>query len=423
MLYLLLGYVYLCIHRPFEIWPALGDLRIELIYFSGMTVCWLAAGKRVRVYTLLLATLGMGTAFVLSWVMSRWTERAEPVVKNYALVLVFALMIATSVRDTRGLNALVLAFMAVLALYMLHSVWEYKNGRHTFRMGIPRLVGVDTTLGDPNSFGATIVYSLPFTRYLWLTWGTGWRRGAVACYFLLALGCVLLTGSRSSLAGVVLWGMLNLLLSQRKVLYLSAFAVLACVGFAFLPPDLQKRFETIIDPSVGPANAQESGQGRVEGFYTGIKLWGQYPVAGCGPNAWRPASGSKIESHNLYGQVVGELGTVGLAAFAFMVAMLVWNLRKLKRLTHPRTGPVHEPRLFHLAQAMLHSTILLLFEGMFGHNLYRYNWVWYCAFVAVALGVCRDRQADPGPDFTDDDEDETEDEVEEWESPTCLAAG
>ena len=26
MLYLLLGYVYLCIHRPFEIWPALGDM-------------------------------------------------------------------------------------------------------------------------------------------------------------------------------------------------------------------------------------------------------------------------------------------------------------------------------------------------------------------------------------------------------------
>ena len=49
---------------------------------------------------------------------------------------------------------------------MLHSVWEYKNGRHVFRMGISRLVGVDKTLGDPNSFGASIVYSLPFLELL-----------------------------------------------------------------------------------------------------------------------------------------------------------------------------------------------------------------------------------------------------------------
>src|ERR1041384_2660016 len=111
MLYLMLGYVYLCIHRPFEIWPALGDLRLELIYFSGMTVAWLAAGKRIRGYALLAAIAGMGGAFALSWAMSRWanTDQAELIVKNYALVLVFALMIATTVRDVRGLNALVLA--------------------------------------------------------------------------------------------------------------------------------------------------------------------------------------------------------------------------------------------------------------------------------------------------------------------------
>ena len=40
-----------------------------------------------------------------------------------------------------------------------------------------------------------------------------------------------------------------------------------------------------VDPSVGPANAQESGQGRVEGFFTGLKLWSEFPATGCGPGA------------------------------------------------------------------------------------------------------------------------------------------
>ena len=64
---LVIGYVYLCIHRPFEIWPALGDLRIELIYFTCLCGAWLVAGKRMRSRSSLLAIVGMGAAFYFSW--------------------------------------------------------------------------------------------------------------------------------------------------------------------------------------------------------------------------------------------------------------------------------------------------------------------------------------------------------------------
>src|SRR5205823_12222734 len=98
MIYLLLGYVYLCIHRPFEIWPAIGDLRVELVYFTLLTLCWIATGPKPRGYGLLLAVLGMFAAFVASWAMSPWADGAEEVVKNYTLVVVFSLMLATAVR-------------------------------------------------------------------------------------------------------------------------------------------------------------------------------------------------------------------------------------------------------------------------------------------------------------------------------------
>src|SRR5688572_4298238 len=81
---------------------------------------------------------------------------------------------AATVRDTRGLQLLVVAFLGVLALYMLHSLREYVGGRHVFRMGIARLVGVDSSLNDPNSFGGSIVYALPFALYLWEIWRTLW---------------------------------------------------------------------------------------------------------------------------------------------------------------------------------------------------------------------------------------------------------
>ena len=166
MIYLLIGYVYLCIHRPFEIWPALGDLRIELVYFTILTLAWCVVGKQFRGWSLLAGIAAMAVAFYFSWLCSPWADKAEDVVKNYTFVVLFGLIIATCVRDERSLYMLVTAFLVVLAFYMLHSILEYKNGRHTFRMGIARMVGVDKSLGDPNSFGASIVYSLPFLPFL-----------------------------------------------------------------------------------------------------------------------------------------------------------------------------------------------------------------------------------------------------------------
>jgi hypothetical protein len=393
MIYLLIGYVYLCIHRPFEIWPALGDLRIELIYFTAMTLTWFIVGKQFRSWTLLAGIGAMGLAFYFSWLCSPWADKAEEIIKNYTLVLFFGLMIATCVRDEQSLYKLVTAFLVVLAIYMLHSVWEYLNGRHTFRMGIARMVGVDKSLGDPNSYGASIVYSLPFLTFFWHYWGTRSKRLLIGCYLLLSVGCILLTGSRSSLLGVGVWGLLLVMQTRHKIIILAGLSVLAVCSWFVLPESLQLRFETIIDPSVGPANAQESGQGRIEGFFTGLDLWAQYPLTGCGPAAWRPASGSKIESHNLYGQLVGELGTIGLFAFSFLAGALLWNLRKLRLMTHPERGEVPNVNLYHLTRAIAASTLLLFCMGLFGHNLLRYNWAWYCAFAAVALSVCRDRQS------------------------------
>jgi hypothetical protein len=383
-------YVYLAIHRPMEIWKSLGDLRPELVYFTLMTLVWAVASKRLRSPMLLMSIGGMAAVFVASWALSPWAEKAELVVKNYTLVVVFALIMATAVRDERGLYKLATAFMVVMALYMLHSVWEYKGGRHVFRMGIERLVGVDTTLGDPNSFGASIVYSLPFLSFFWVHWGRGWKRWLIGMYLVLAVGCVLLTGSRSSLLGAILWGSTFLLQSRHKLPAAILLCVLAGASWFVLPDSLKTRFETIIDPSVGPANAQESGMGRIQGLVNGVALLNRFPLTGCGPGAWRPATGSPIESHSLYGQAMGELGLAGIFAFGILVVALFVHLRKLKQLTRPG-GAAPDTSLYHLARAMGTSLLLLLFLGFFGHNLYRYNWAWYCAFTAIALGVCHDR--------------------------------
>ena len=43
MPWLLVGYMFLFVHRPFEVWPVLGDLRVERIYMLVMIVAWTVA--------------------------------------------------------------------------------------------------------------------------------------------------------------------------------------------------------------------------------------------------------------------------------------------------------------------------------------------------------------------------------------------
>jgi O-antigen ligase len=208
-------------------------------------------------------------------------------------------------------------------------------------------------------------------------------RGFLVCYVALSVLCIGLTGSRSAFVGLLLWGSIMLIRSRWR--WLLGVAALGCIPLLWgaLPDALQNRFETIVNPEVGPANARESAQNRLEGLEIGAKLWTQYPVSGCGPGAWKPATGRKIESHNLYGQMVGETGTLGLFAFMAILLGFWFNFRHVRHLyrEHPEWG--HD-FLFHVTGAVGFALFLLLFEGNFGHNLFRYSWLWYGGFLIIA---------------------------------------
>jgi hypothetical protein len=39
MQWILIGYMFLYIHRPFEVWPVLGEMRLEYFYALSATIC------------------------------------------------------------------------------------------------------------------------------------------------------------------------------------------------------------------------------------------------------------------------------------------------------------------------------------------------------------------------------------------------
>src|SRR5262245_2967541 len=246
------GYLWLYIHRPFEVWPALGNLQIERLYMIAALLIWLIyPGKGFVSNRLHVAFVFFALALVMCWLVSPHGEEGSKTVEDFFKVAVFYVLLVTTVRDERTLRLMLLIYLAAVGLYMAHSLVEFLHGRHTFRMGIRRMIGIDVTYGDPNTFSATLLYSLPLTLPLWAEKPRGLLRMALISYVGLSVVCMLLTGSRGALVGLGCLSLMLLGVSRRRGVLIMLLALAIPVGWSLLPDELHNRFLTLIDPSVG----------------------------------------------------------------------------------------------------------------------------------------------------------------------------
>jgi O-antigen ligase len=395
MVWLLMGYIFLIMYRPFEVWPALGVLRFELLYMLVTGVVWLAApNKRVSFNGLIVAVGIMIVAVIFSILASPWADQCLEAMDPWLKLQVFLLMLITVVQDERTMKRLLATWLVVIGLYMLHSLWEFYCGRHVSRMGINRMVGVDTTNGDPNAFSTTLLLSLVFVPAFWRSDASPRIRCLLAGYVFLAMVCIAFTGSRTGFVTLGLFFLVIAWSSPWRKMAMIALVVLAPVGFLALPHELQNRFETLVNPEAGPKNAQTSAQGRWEGLEIGIRLWQDNLATGVGPGAWRSATGRKLQAHNLYGQLAGEMGAVGILAFTGLLAAFGFSLYRIRRAyrDHPEWG--HDFS-YHVSGGIALGVFLLLFTGIAGHNLFRPQWILYAAFLSIIRNRIAERIQEP----------------------------
>jgi O-antigen ligase len=400
MIWLLGGYMWLVVHRPFEIYPTLGAIQFERGYMLLTMLVWLLSPNKGLAVNRIHAAVGFFSfALVLAWVSSPYADQASCslTVENYAKVVVFYVLVVTTVRDDKGLRQLVFLFLTATGLYMLHSLWEYLHGKAEYRMSITRMIGVDLTFSDPNAFASTLLYTMPLLVPFWREQPRRVPRWFILGYGLCAAGCILLTGSRTGFVGLCLFLAIVVVWTARNKLQavaiggfigLLAFAVLSVA----LSAELQGRYLTLVDSSAGPENAAVSASGRLEGFLWGMKVWQASPLLGHGPASFAFVTGRGGQAHNLYGQVMSEMGLLGASGLLAIVSCFLlnwWESRRLARMTDTAETDI----TLQIAQAVGVNLILLLVMGWAGHNLFRYNWLWFATFSAISVHCMRSRLA------------------------------
>jgi O-antigen ligase len=209
-------------------------------------------------------------------------------------------------------------------------------------------------------------------------------------YSALSIACVILTGSRTGFVQLGAVAFMRLFTTRHRVRIL-VLMLLASPAIWFAMGDrLQKRITTIWDPSQGPKNAQESAVSRIHFVEIGIRLWGEQPLLGYGPASFKIVSGTDMQPHNLYVQLIAELGTPATLAFLAVLGGFVLNHFEIRRLQRGLAPGVEDfPR--RLSAAILMALAVMLIQGLTGHNLFRMNWMIYGAFQAIAVQCAKDK--------------------------------
>lgn len=378
----------------------MGTIPIERAYMFFMFIYFLIwPGKRWIKSIQHFWILGfLGLHYLLAPFAHSQEAAMDQGFEYFKMVVFYGLMISC-IRNEIDLRYLILAFLIVMAVYMAHSLREFIGGRHFYRMGIVRMIGIDQAYNDPNTFAASIVFSLPFAVAIWRAEPRRLVRYGCIAFGMLAIICIVLTGSRSGFLCFAVFTVIAFwrFAQKKNFKYYLLFIALLPGVFFVMPSEKQNRIRTIWDADAGPQNAQESLEGRFQGLESGLRMFLARPLTGVGAGkenfiGYRVTSddGVSAHAHNLLGELLGEFGVFGTFFFLAQILTTLWCCRTSLALSKA-LPPEERGFLPHAATALTQGVVLLLVSGLAGHNLYRPHWLWFAAWAMLALEFTRQR--------------------------------
>jgi len=334
------------------------------------------------------------TTFLLIFIMGIYTifsmDRPESItvyndrVIKFALVSFFIYAGTSKIEDLRVIMAfMLLAWLKIglegfLGWYTGSLVWE--------NQGIQRLHGSTSMYGHPNSFSGFAVGCLPYTAFLLLCVKSNLLRIALVVLFIFALLIVVNTGSRTGYVAVVIgaaYFFMKLKAGKFKIILLALLTVSLTINL--VPEQYKERFASIF---TGKEKEGASGETRLEIITDAIAIYKQYPL-GIGLQAFPKVRddmfGRSQNTHNLYLEVLTNIGPIGLIVFFIFVAKIIGiNKRNIESLQENYPPGPNQQLLINLCKATIGFILMRLILGLFGMDLYEIYW-WVALGFSLAI--------------------------------------
>jgi putative inorganic carbon (HCO3(-)) transporter len=329
-------------------------------------------GTATKLALLLIAILGFYSIFSFD-VDNSITVYLDRVIK-FSLISFFIYSAVEKVEDLR----VIVAFMLLAWLKIgQEGVFGWITGGMVWEnQGIPRLHGVTTMFAHPNSYSGFAVGCLPFALFLITYLKSHIIRIGLVALVISAIVIVINTGSRTGYVATLIWAIY--FFSKLKM---GKIKILLCliIGFTlvaiYVPDHYKERFESIF---TGEEKEGRSSEKRKEIISDAIQVYKAYPM-GVGVNAFpvvrEEMFGRTQDTHNLYLEVLTNIGPIGLIVFLSFIYFLIkqgnMNFEKLKSLKIP---DIDRAFLMALSRAVVGFVLARMLLGLFGMDLYEVYW-------------------------------------------------
>jgi probable O-glycosylation ligase (exosortase A-associated) len=275
------------------------------------------------------------------------------------LIFVFFAMMMTNTM-TRA-HALVWVMVIALGYYAV------KGAGFVLLSGSGLVFGPeDSMIADNNALSVALVTILPLLLYLFRNSEQQFLRIGCVAVAVAIVVTVVGTFSRGGFLALLAMGALLVLRSRSKFTMLAAGALVAVVLVQVAPDSWRERMDTIF-----AKNVDESVQGRFNAWSVAWNVASERPITGGGfrfgeqQRVWDRYTGISESTefhaaHNIYFQVLGEHGFVGLAVYLLIILSALKNTQVASRLARDRTDarPADE-----LANALQLSILCLAIAG------------------------------------------------------------
>ncbi len=388
LMYLIIFYI-----RPQEIWFT-GAVGIEKTIGLAMLVLTVLKLKmvnnfRFKITNIHIAIFAFVALALVNVATSYWLSHSWEIwVKLIRLVIVFFCIV--HLIDTEKQFKVFIMFTILGTLFHASSaVIRYYQGIREVEMGIERAFAMDTSLGDPNSLAATVVYTLPLLFYYISDKTSRITKIFLGMTSLVFLWCIMLTGSRTGMAAVLVFGFMLIWERKNKIRNFILIALFLVLAVAVMPEQYQQRFisiEEVVEDSSDDSGAATSARSRLVFLHYAFQMFLDRPLFGFGMGNFSTAMGTIygtlwLQAHSLPAQLISEMGLAGIITFFAWVIIMFRHLRRFKRY-FKKTG---NKFFYNMTLAMHTHIILLFFMGLGGHNLFRYNWYIISAIIVMMM--------------------------------------
>lgn len=312
---------------------------------------------------------------------------------EFLKIYAFFLFIIAFIKDERDLKIFLWTFAALLAWAAYEPLYNYIYKTEALISRADTVYAVaETGRGSGHvALGIYLCQGLSFSWYLTAYGRNHKAKIAGTILVALCLAGIFVSGSRGAFVGLLLFFILITYFSKQRLKMALAGTILLVAALFFMGTGYRAWVSTISE--LGDSDASASS--RIAGLRHGLEMLVKRPMFGVGPGCYPVARkmwfGWGLWSHNVYGQLAGDLGIAGIISWSIFVYSY------MKRALYISRSFTDKSVYFLVSRVVIVANIVCLALGFFAHMLYGYIWYISAGLVIVCFRLIKSNHSSTNP--------------------------